>query len=135
MQKSAAIPALLGGAKSSHSDRDHRTAQFEPTAVIPLPARGGICRVESIRGPDQHPSVVGIGLEQLASVGRHAKGAISLSADQKIQRSNFYVLISVWETAADRLAFESSVKATALLTKIQPLLEAPIDIRPGSLIE
>jgi hypothetical protein len=74
-------------------------------------------------------------LEQLASVGRHAKGAISLSADQEIQRSNFYVLISVWETAADRLAFESSAKATALLTKIQPLLEAPIDIRPGSLIE
>jgi quinol monooxygenase YgiN len=74
-------------------------------------------------------------LEQLASIGRHAKGAISFSADQEIQRSNFYVLISVWETAADRLTFESSAKATALLVRIQPLLEAPIDIRPGSLIE
>jgi hypothetical protein len=30
VQKSAAIPALLGGAKSSHSDRDRRTAQFDP---------------------------------------------------------------------------------------------------------
>jgi quinol monooxygenase YgiN len=74
-------------------------------------------------------------LEQLASVGRHAKGAISFSAEQQIQRSNFYVLISVWEAAADRLTFESSPKATALLTKIQPLLEAPVDIRPGTLID
>ena len=74
-------------------------------------------------------------LVQLASIGRHAKGAISLSTDQEIQRSNFYVLISVWETAADRQTFESSAKAMGLLAKIQPLLEAPIDIRPGSLIE
>jgi hypothetical protein len=74
-------------------------------------------------------------LEQLASIGRHAKGAISFNAEQEIQRSNFYVLISVWETAADRLTFESSAQASALLGKIQPLLEAPIDIRPGTLIE
>jgi quinol monooxygenase YgiN len=74
-------------------------------------------------------------LDQLASVGRHAKGAISLSANQEIQRNNFYVLISVWETAADRLTFEASAIATTLLGKIQPLLEAPIDIRPGTLIE
>jgi quinol monooxygenase YgiN len=74
-------------------------------------------------------------LDQLAFLGRHAKGAISVSANQEIQRDNFYVLISVWETAADRLAFESSPQATPLLAKIQPLLEAPIDIRPGTLIE
>jgi quinol monooxygenase YgiN len=74
-------------------------------------------------------------LEQLASLGRHAKGAINFSANQEIQRRNFYVLISVWETAADRLTFEGSANATALLAKIQPLLEAPIDIRPGTLVE
>jgi quinol monooxygenase YgiN len=74
-------------------------------------------------------------LEQLASLGRHAKGAISLNVDQEIQRDNFYVLISVWETEADRLAFEGSPQAMPLLAKIQQLLEAPIDIRPGSLIE
>jgi quinol monooxygenase YgiN len=74
-------------------------------------------------------------LDQLASLGRHAKGAISFSADQEIERSNFYVLISVWETAADRLTFEGSAKATPLLTEISRLLEAPIDIRPGTLIE
>jgi len=74
-------------------------------------------------------------LEQLAFLGRHAKGVISLSADQEIQRSNFYVLISVWETAADRSNFEGSPKAAALLAKISSLLEAPIDIRPGTLIE
>jgi quinol monooxygenase YgiN len=74
-------------------------------------------------------------LEQLAFLGSHAKGAISFSADQEIQRSNFYVLISVWNTAADRATFEGSPKAAALLAKISPLLEAPIDIRPGTLIE
>ena len=74
-------------------------------------------------------------LDQLAFLGRRANGAISFSADQEIQRRNFYVLISVWNTAADRLTFEGSPQATALLAKIQPLLEAPIDIRPGTLIE
>jgi len=74
-------------------------------------------------------------LEQLASLGRHAKGAISLNVDQEIQRDNFYVLISVWETEADRLAFEGSAQAMPLLAKILQLLEAPIDIRPGTLIE
>ena len=74
-------------------------------------------------------------VEQLASLARHAKGAISVNADQEIQRDNFYVLISVWETEADRLAFEGSPQAMPLLAKIQQLLEAPIDIRPGTLIE
>ena len=74
-------------------------------------------------------------LERLASLGRHAKGAISVDVDQEIQRDNFYVLISVWETEADRLAFESSPQAMPLLVKIQQLLEAPIDIRPGTLVE
>ena len=74
-------------------------------------------------------------LEQLASFGRRAKGAISFNANQEIQRDNFYVLISVWETTADRATFEGSAIATTLLGKIQPLLEAPIDIRPGTLIE
>jgi hypothetical protein len=44
VQKSAAISALLGGAKSRHSDRDRRTAPFDPMigigghlAVPPLP--------------------------------------------------------------------------------------------------
>jgi quinol monooxygenase YgiN len=75
-------------------------------------------------------------LDRLALLGRHAKGAISFSANQEIQRRNFYVLISVWETAADRLTFfEGSADAVALLARISPLLEAPIDIRPGTLIE
>ena len=73
-------------------------------------------------------------LERLAFLGRRAPGAISFSANQEIQRPNFYVLISVWKTAAARLTFEST-QAAALLGKIQPLLEAPIDIRPGTLIE
>jgi quinol monooxygenase YgiN len=74
-------------------------------------------------------------LDQLAFLGRRAGGAISFSANQEIQRPNFYVLISIWKTAADRLNFESSLQATALLARIQPLLEAPIDIRPGTLID
>jgi quinol monooxygenase YgiN len=74
-------------------------------------------------------------LEQLAFLGRHAKGAVSFSANQEIQRRNFYVLIEVWKTAEYRQTFEGLDKVKALLAKVQPLLEAPFDERPGTLIE
>ena len=74
-------------------------------------------------------------LEQLAFLGRHAKGAVSFSANQEIQRESLYVLIEVWQTADYRQTFEGSDKIKDLLAKIQPLLGAPFDERPGTLIE
>ena len=73
-------------------------------------------------------------LEQLAALGR-ANGAVSFTANQEIQRANFFVLIETWNDATSRQAFENLPQTMALLAQIQPLLEAPLDERPGTLIE
>jgi quinol monooxygenase YgiN len=73
-------------------------------------------------------------LEQLVALGR-ANGALSFTANQEIQRANFFVLIEIWNDAASRQVFENLPQTMALLAQIQPLLEAPLDERPGTLIE
>jgi len=62
-------------------------------------------------------------------------GAISFTANQEIQRANFFVLLEIWNNAASRQAFENLPQITALLARIQRLPEAPLDVRPGTLIE
>ena len=72
--------------------------------------------------------------EQLAALGRR-NGAISFTANQEIQRPNFFVLIEIWRNADARQAFEILPQITALMDQITPLLEVPFDERPGTLIE
>jgi quinol monooxygenase YgiN len=74
-------------------------------------------------------------LDVLAALGRRQKGAISFTANQEIQRPNFFVLLEIWRNADARQAFENSAPITALMNQITPLLEAPLDVRPGTLIE
>jgi quinol monooxygenase YgiN len=62
-------------------------------------------------------------------------GAVSFTANQEIQRPNFFVLLEVWMNANAFQAFENLAQTEALLAQIQPLLEAPLDVRPGTLIE
>jgi quinol monooxygenase YgiN len=73
-------------------------------------------------------------LEQLARLGRR-NGAISFTANQEIQRPNFFVLLEIWTNAAARTDFENRNQTKRLLDRIQPLLEVPFDERPGTLIE
>jgi quinol monooxygenase YgiN len=73
-------------------------------------------------------------VEQLAALGRR-NGAISFTANQEIQRPNFFVLLEIWMNANARQAFENLPQTQALLARIQPLLEVPFDERPGTLIE
>ena len=73
-------------------------------------------------------------LEQLAALGRR-NGTVSFTANQEIQRPNFFVLLEVWMNANAFQAFENLAQTEALLAQIQPLLEAPLDVRPGTLIE
>jgi quinol monooxygenase YgiN len=68
-------------------------------------------------------------LEQLARLGLR-NGAISFTANREIQRPNFFVLLEIWVNASARIAFEP--KTQALLAQITPLLEAPLDVRPGT---
>ena len=73
-------------------------------------------------------------LERLAALGRR-NGAISFTANQEIQRPNFFALLEIWQNAGARQAFENRDQTQALLSRIQPLLEVPFDERPGTLIE
>jgi quinol monooxygenase YgiN len=73
-------------------------------------------------------------LEQLARLGLR-NGAVSFTANQEIQRPNFFVLLEIWRNAGARQAFEILPQITALMNQITPLLEAPLDVRPGTLIE
>ena len=73
-------------------------------------------------------------LERLAALGRR-NGAISFTANQEIQRPNFFVLLEIWTNAAARTDFENRNQTKRLLGRIQPLLEVPFDERPGTLIE
>ena len=73
-------------------------------------------------------------LERLAALGRRS-GAISFTANQEIQRPNFFALLEIWQNAGARQAFENRDQTQALLSRIQPLLEVPFDERPGTLIE
>jgi quinol monooxygenase YgiN len=73
-------------------------------------------------------------VEQLAALGRR-NGAISFTANEEIQRPNFFVLLEIWNNAAARQTFEDLPQTQALLARITALLEAPLDLRLGTLIE
>ena len=73
-------------------------------------------------------------LEQLATFGQK-RGALRFSTNPEIGRPNFYVLVEIWDDAQSRQNFENRPKTQALLNAIQPLLGAPFDERPGTLIE
>ena len=72
--------------------------------------------------------------EQLAALGRR-NGAISFTANQEIQRPNFFVPLEIWANANARTDFENRDQTKRLLDRIQLLLEVPFDERPGTLIE
>jgi quinol monooxygenase YgiN len=74
-------------------------------------------------------------LERLAELAREASGIISFNVNQEIQRPNFYSLVEIWEDAAAFQAFNNSSQTQAALNALQPLLEAPLDERPGNLAE
>jgi len=76
-------------------------------------------------------------LEELANLAKPGqnKGAVRFSVYPEIGRPNFYLLIEIWDSADSRKTFEARPKTQALLDAIQPLLEAPFDERPGTLIK
>jgi quinol monooxygenase YgiN len=74
-------------------------------------------------------------LEKLARLGQASPGAISFTANQEIQRPNFYVLIEEWKDVASYEAFQNRDKTKILINQIQPLVEAPFDERDGVLIK
>jgi quinol monooxygenase YgiN len=111
--------ALAMLAFSAHGPARADTQQFAVTYVEFLPAK-------QERGEEL--------VEQLAALGRR-NGAISFTANEEIQRPNFFVLLEIWNNATARQTFEDLPQTQALLARITALLEAPLDLRLGILIE
>ena len=74
-------------------------------------------------------------LGQLAALGSASPGVVSFSANSQIDRANFYVLVEIWQNATAYQNFITSPATTALISQIEPFLEAPFDERDGVLIK
>ncbi|MBV9861298.1 MAG: antibiotic biosynthesis monooxygenase [Alphaproteobacteria bacterium] len=74
-------------------------------------------------------------LRQLAHIARSSSGVIGFYANRQIGRENFFSLVEIWNDAASYQNFLNSQQAQAVLNAITPLLEAPLDVRPGNLVE
>lgn len=74
-------------------------------------------------------------LEQLAALAQKSTGFIRFDVNQQLGRPNFFSLVEVWRNAAAYQKFSASARVTALLNALDLLLEAPLDTRPGNLVE
>ena len=73
--------------------------------------------------------------QQLAELARMSPGNVSFSVNREIGRRNFFSLVEIWKDANAYQAFLNSDRTQALLARTEPLLEAPLDVRPGTLVE
>jgi quinol monooxygenase YgiN len=107
------------------------------TLVTPVPAQTNsqqyvVVYVEFLPAAAQQG---GQKLDQLAALAGNSVGLISFGVNQQIGRPNFYSLVEIWRDNTSYQNFVNAPSTQALLAKIQPLLEAPFDQRPGTLVE
>jgi quinol monooxygenase YgiN len=94
--------------------------QFVVVYVELLPA-------DTIRGAQK--------LEQLAGLAQKAAGFIRFDVNQQIGRPNFFSLVEVWRNATAYQNFLAAARTKTVLNALDRLLEAPLDERPGNLVE
>ena len=73
-------------------------------------------------------------LDELAANAEHSSGIVNFDVVQQIGRPTFFALFEVWSTAQAFSDFQNSSATQDLLTRLTPLLEAPLDQRPGNLL-
>jgi quinol monooxygenase YgiN len=73
-------------------------------------------------------------LEDLAALAEDSSGVIRFDVLQQTDRTNFFALFEVWSDAQTFEDFQNSSETQAILTQLTPLLEAPLDQRPGNLL-
>src|SRR6476619_4696859 len=73
-------------------------------------------------------------LQQLEARAEDSAGVIRFDVLQQTDRSNFFALFEVWSNAQTFEDFQNSSETQAILTQLTPLLEAPLDQRPGNLL-
>jgi quinol monooxygenase YgiN len=73
-------------------------------------------------------------LQQLDALAEESAGVIRFDVLQQIDRPNFFALFEIWSNAQTFADFQNSSETQAILTELTPLLEAPLDQRPGNLL-
>jgi quinol monooxygenase YgiN len=112
--------ALVPGMLASPAFAQTNPRQFVVVYVELLPA-------DTIKGAQK--------LEQLAGLAQKSTGFIRFDVNQQIGRPNFFSLVEVWRDDAAYQKFLAAARVTAVLDALGPLLEAPLDTRPGNLVE
>jgi quinol monooxygenase YgiN len=73
-------------------------------------------------------------LKELAARAEDSSGVVRFDVLQQIDRTNFFALFEIWSSAQTFADFQNSSATQAILTQLTPLLEAPLDQRPGNLL-
>ena len=73
-------------------------------------------------------------LEDLASSAFSSSGVVRFDVLQQIDRPNYFALSETWSSAQTFTAFQNSAATQATLSKLVPLLQAPLDQRLGNLL-
>ena len=73
-------------------------------------------------------------LQELAAVARKSPGFVNFTVLDEIERANRFALFELWASPEAFENFTNSPKTQVLLQVLQPLLAAPLDQRPGTLI-
>lgn len=73
-------------------------------------------------------------LQELAAVARRSPGFVNFTVLDEIERANRFALFELWDSTQAFEDFTNSPRTQVLLQVLQPLLAAPLDQRPGTLI-
>ena len=110
------VPALLGVAAVSR-------AQEQQYVVIYIEAQ-----------PQQTNRAKQL-VDDLASRSLKSAGVVNFTTLQQIDRPSFFTLVERWNSADAYQAYKASSTWQDFLGRITPLLAAPLDERPGVLLE
>jgi quinol monooxygenase YgiN len=73
-------------------------------------------------------------LQTLAGRADNSSGVVRFDVLRQLDRPNFFALFETWTTAQAFTDFQNSSATQTILTQLMPLLEAPLDQRPGNLL-
>src|SRR5258708_15784830 len=73
-------------------------------------------------------------MQRMDAHAEDSAGVIRFDVLQQTDRANFFALFEVWTNAQTFADFQNSSTTQAILTQLTPLLEAPLDQRPGNLL-
>jgi quinol monooxygenase YgiN len=73
-------------------------------------------------------------LEDLQARALRSRGSINFTVLDEIDRANRFDLVELWTNAQAYQDFKNAARTQAIIDRIEPILAAPMDERPGNLI-